>query len=116
MNVCAKASVFFCSMLYFCSAEAGQSAMQKMLNPVIEHQCVLELKDSNLWKASTFLMTAGDKRQFEQDVCSCVSANALNDVPASELAHAAVSAEAKNQLIKTAVLNTVKSCVIQQKK
>lgn len=98
------------------SVQAHQTPMQKLLKPVIEHQCALELKDSNLWKVSTYLMTDSNKLQFQNEVCRCVGENALNDVPATELAHAAVSTDAKNQLIHKAILNTVKGCVVQLKR
>ncbi|CAM4345548.1 hypothetical protein [Acinetobacter pragensis] len=116
MKTILKTAVMASAVSCFAQVQAGQSAVQKMLKPVIEHQCSMELKDSNLWKASTFLMTERNKQQFQQEVCSCVGENALNEVPAAELAHAAVSTEAKNQLIHKAVLNTVKGCVIQLKR
>ena len=116
MKLWLKAVFIGTSILLMNNVQAQQSTMQKMLKPVIEHQCALELKDSNLWKASTFLMTPPNKLQFQNEVCGCVAENALNDVPATELAHAAVSTDAKNQLIHKAVLNTVKGCVIQLKR
>lgn len=115
MKMIVRSAVFLATVLCLSHASAGQSTMQKMLKPYIEQQCALELKDSNIWKASTFLMTESNKSQFSKDVCGCVSTNALNEVPATELAHAAISTDAKNQLIKKAILNTLKSCVVQQK-
>lgn len=95
---------------------ASQSMAVKMLKPVIEHQCLTELKDSNVWKASTFLMTDHNKKQFEAEVCQCVGDNALNDVTVSEITQALLSDEAKNQLIRKATLNSIKSCVIKTKR
>ncbi|OTG91865.1 hypothetical protein B9T34_00495 [Acinetobacter sp. ANC 3813] len=115
MKVFVQSAVFVGALMSLSHAAAGQTAMQKMLKPYIEQQCASELKDSNMWKASTFLMTDSNTSQFAKDVCGCVSTNALNDVPATELAHAAVSSDAKNLLIKKAMMNTLKSCVVQQK-
>ncbi|RKG50979.1 hypothetical protein D7V64_11925 [Acinetobacter cumulans] len=95
---------------------ASQSMAVKMLKPVIERQCITELKDSNVWKASTFLMTDHNKKQFEAEVCQCVGDNALNDVTVNEITQALLSEEAKNQLIRKATLNSIKNCVIKTKK
>ena len=42
--------------------------------------------------------------------------NALNDVTVNEITQALLSEEAKNQLIRKATLNSIKSCVIKTKK
>lgn len=115
MKTVLKIALFCASLICLSDAAAEPSAVQKMLKPYIELQCAAELKASNVWKASTYFMTERNKSQFGKDVCGCVSSNALNDVPAAALAHAAVSAEVKNQLIKKAMLNTAKSCIMQQK-
>ena len=104
-------------LLGMTSAHATQqSAAVKMLKPVIERQCKTELKDSMVWKASTFLMTEGNKKQFEAEVCQCVGENALNDVTVTEMTQALVSENAKNQLIRKATVNSIKSCVIKTKR
>ena len=97
-------------------AQAQQSASVKLLQPLIEHQCVSELKDSKVWTASTFLMTEANKNQFQKEVCSCVGENVLNDVGVKDLAHAAVSEEAKRQLVRKAAMNSIKGCVLQSKR
>ncbi len=94
----------------------SQSVAVKMLKPVIEHQCLTELKASNVWKASTFLMTDHNKKQFEVEVCQCVGENALNDVTVGEMTQALVNENAKNQLIRKATVNSIKSCVIKTKR
>ncbi len=118
MSLCwiVKAGAAASMCLLVCPAFAQQSAMQKMLKPLIAHQCTIELKASNLWKASTFLMTAENKKQFEDEVCGCVSDNALNEVSAAELAHAVLNDGAKNQLIRKAAVNSVKGCIVKSKR
>ncbi|RKG31075.1 hypothetical protein [Acinetobacter tianfuensis] len=97
-------------------ANAQQSTAVKILKPVIERQCAIELNDSRAWKASSYLMTEANKQAFEKEVCSCVGENALNDVGVMEIAQAMLTEEAKNELVRKAVLNSIKSCVLQSKK
>lgn len=85
---------------------------QKVLQPVVNYQCHQELKNSKLWKATTLLIGDEKRQTWQNQTCECVSENALKDVPAQQLAQAMVNEEAKNQLIRQAVLNSVKGCIL----
>ena len=91
--------------------QAETSLAQKALKPVIEYQCGQELKDSKLWKASTYFMQPKNKAALEADVCECVGEQALKDVPTTTLLKATISEEAKNALTRQAISNTLKGCI-----
>ena len=95
---------------------AQQSTAAKILKPVIERQCLVELKDSRIWKTTSYLMSDINKQVFEKEVCGCVGENALNDVGVMEIAQAMVTEEAKNELVHKATVNSIKGCVLQMKK
>lgn len=81
-----------------CSPVLSANSMtvtQKMLKPLIQYQCNQELKQSKLWKVSTYLMTDENKSNMQKEVCDCVSDNALNEIPTTDLVKATVSDEAK---------------------
>ena len=88
---------------------------QKVLKPLVNYQCHQELQDSKLWKATTLLVGESKRQTWENQACECVSENALKDIPAQQLAHALVNEDAKNKLIRQAVLNSVKGCVLNVK-
>ena len=96
-----------------CDSHADVSVMQKALKPLIEYECEQELKASKVWKASTFLMQDSNKVQLEAKVCGCVGEHALKDVPAKTLLKTTVSEEAKNELTRQAVANSLKGCVAE---
>ena len=78
---------------------------------MIAYQCGQELKDFTVWKVSTYLMQEANKAKLEHNVCDCVGKHALKDVPTSTLLKATVNEEAKNQLARQAVANSLKGCV-----
>lgn len=96
-------------------SHANMTLTQKLLKPVIQYQCDVELNSSKLWKLSTSLMTTPNKTQLQKEVCECVATNALNDISTQDLLKATLSEEAKNAVAKQAVLNSVKSCILQSK-
>ena len=86
------------------------SLTQKMLKPVLEQSCKSELNDSKIWQSAALFMSSERQSSVQKQICGCVSDNALKDVSAKDLAMASFSEEAKNSLIKQAVLNSVKGC------
>jgi hypothetical protein len=98
-------------LAFWTHSHADISLTQKALKPVIAYQCGQELKDSTVWKVSTYLMQDANKAKLEHKVCDCVGEHALKDVPASTLLKATVNEEAKNQLARQAVANSLKGCV-----
>lgn len=91
--------------------QAQANLTQKMLSPVIEYQCKQELKQSKTWKVATFLMSDASKEKMQSNVCQCVGKHAVDDVKATDVLKASISEDAKNQLVRQAVLNSVKGCV-----
>lgn len=100
----------FSTLLLGCVGTAASP--QKVLKPVVNYQCHQELKNSKLWKATTLVVGQEKRQAWQNQACECVSENALKDVPAQQLAHAMVNEEAKNQLVRQAVLNSVKGCIL----
>ncbi|ATO20080.1 hypothetical protein BS636_10635 [Acinetobacter sp. LoGeW2-3] len=98
-------------LAFWTNSHADMSLTQKALKPVIAYQCGQELKDSKVWKVSTFLMQDANKAKLEHNVCNCVGEKALKDIPATTLLKATVNEEAKNQLARQAVANSLKGCV-----
>lgn len=117
MNLKRRLRLFLtCSIVLLTGQACADSTLaQRALKPVIQYQCENELKQSKVWKVSTYLMSDLNKQKLQNEVCDCVSKNALNDIPAKDLVKATVSEEAKNELAKKAVLNSVKACVLELK-
>ncbi len=92
-------------------SHADMSLTRKVLKPVIAYQCGEELKQSKLWKVSTYLMQDSNKAKLEHNVCNCVGEKALIDVPASTLLKAIVNEEAKKELTQKAITNSLKGCL-----
>ena len=111
-----KYLLFVITMLFSAYVAAEMSLTQKMLKPVIEYQCVAELKDSKIWTASTYFMLDANKSKLQSEVCGCIGEHALENVPAKTLLHATVSEDAKNQLVKQAMLNSLKGCMFEKTK
>lgn len=96
---------------FWTHSQSDMSLTQKALKPVIAYQCGQELKESKIWKVSTYLMQDSNKAKLEHNVCNCVGEKALKDIPATTLLKATVSEEAKNQVARQAVANSLKGCV-----
>lgn len=99
------------SFLSFSAVAQSQTLTQKMLAPVISLRCESELNTSKLWRASTVLMSQNKRDDLKTKICDCVGDNALNGVDKKTIAKAMVNDEHKNELIKTAVLNSLNACV-----
>jgi len=87
------------------------STAQKLLKPLIELQCRNELKASKIWQASSYLWSESELRKAQNNICGCVSENALNDVPTKDLLFATMDEDVKEKLVKQAVVNSIKGCV-----
>ncbi|MFV5491143.1 hypothetical protein [Acinetobacter sp. ASP199] len=98
-------------LAFWTYSHADISLTQKALKPVIVYQCGQELKDSTVWKVSTYLMQDANKAKLQHNVCDCVGEHALKDVPTSTLLKATVNEEVKNQLARQAVANSLKGCI-----
>lgn len=113
MNLLAKILMVFCSMQSITVMAATiqeQTWTQKVFKPLIELQCANELKSSKIWQASSFFFSAEQQQKAQQNICGCVSDNALNDVSTKELLLASVNETAKNKLINHAISNSLKGC------
>lgn len=111
-----KYLLFVFALLFSAYLAAEMSLTQKMLKPVIEYQCVVELKDSKIWNASTYFMLDANKNKLQSEVCGCIGEYALENVPTKTLLQATVSEEAKNKLVKQVVLNSLKGCMFEKSK
>ena len=83
MNLLSKILMVFCSMQSITVMAATiqeQTWTQKVFKPLIELQCANELKSSKIWQASSFFFSAEQQQKAQQNICGCVSDNALNDV------------------------------------
>lgn len=92
------------------------SMTQKLLKPVVEYQCAAELKDSKLWKASTYFMLDANKTKLQTETCACIGEHALENVPAKTLLQATISDDVKNQLVRQAMINSLKGCLLESNK
>lgn len=84
---------------------------QKMLRPVIAHECQSELTKSKVWKASSLFLAAETQNQIKDQACTCVSQHALDDVATSQILKATVSETAKKELVRQAVVNSLSGCL-----
>lgn len=111
-----KYLLFVVALLSSVLASAEMSLTQKMLKPVIEYQCAAELKDSKIWKASTYFMLDSSKNKLQNEVCGCIGEHALENVPAKTLLQATINDDVKNKLVKQAMLNSLKGCLLEKNK
>lgn len=93
------------------SDEQYKSVSQKVLKPVIAHQCQTELVQSKVWKASSLFLSADTQKQIKDQACECVSEHALDDVSTTTMLKATISKETKNELVRQAVLNSLSGCL-----
>lgn len=94
------------------SAMAEQKSLaQKVLKPVILHQCQQELAQSKLWHAATLLLAEQKKRHIANQTCECVGEHALNDIKTTDLAKVMISEDTKKQVIQQAIKNSISMCV-----
>jgi hypothetical protein len=93
------------------SDEQQKSVSQKVLKPVIAHQCQAELVQSKVWKASSLFLSADTQKQIKDQACECVSEHALDDVSTTTMLKATISKETKNELVRQAVLNSLSGCL-----
>lgn len=106
-------SVAMTTFLLSVSAVAAPSLTQKVLKPVIAYQCQQELKESKVWKAASWLMTAEQKQSNRDSICGCVSEHAMNEMGAKDVALALVNEAEKDKLVRKAVVNSLKGCMAQ---
>lgn len=107
-----KVFILALSSLWFStSGWAAPSLTQKVLKPVIAYQCQQELKESKIWRAASWLMTAEQKQSNQDSICGCVSDNAMNDMGAKEVALALFNEAEKDKLVRKAVMNSLKGCI-----
>ena len=95
------------------SHTTAASLTQKMLRPVIAYQCQQELKDSKVWSAASWLMSAQQKQTHQDRICGCVSQHAMNDMDAKDVALAVINEDEKNRLVRQAVMNSLKGCIAE---
>ena len=93
------------------SDEQQKTISQKVLKPVIAHQCKSELVKSKLWKASTLFLSDDTQTQIKDQACECVSEHALDDVSTSTMLKATVSSTTKDELVRQAVMNSLSGCL-----
>jgi hypothetical protein len=108
-TLCVASSILLLSL----SVEAAPSLTQKVLKPVIAYQCQQELKQSKVWRAASWLMTAEQKQSNQASICACVSDNAMNEMGAKDIALALVNEAEKDKLVRKAVINSLKGCMAQ---
>lgn len=84
---------------------------QKMLRPVIAHECQSELVKSKVWKASSLFLSSDRQNQIKEQACTCVSEHALDDVSTGTMLKATVSKATKEELVRQAVLNSLSGCL-----
>lgn len=89
----------------------NKTLSQKMLRPVIAHECQSELTKSRVWKASSLFLAKDTQTQIKDQACACVSEHALDDVATSQILKATVSETAKNELVRQAVVNSLSGCL-----
>lgn len=111
-NLFKLAAVAVCSTLLLGCVGTAVSP-QKVLKPVVNYQCHQELQNSKLWKVTSFVIGQEKRQVWQNQACECVSENALKDVPAETLLKATVNEDAKNELIRQAIANSLKGCVAE---
>ena len=102
--------IFVLFAVYLLKTDTGLT--QKLLKPVVVYQCGAELEATRLWKVSTALLGEEKKNQLQTKICGSMGDNALKDIPATLLLHAAVDEQVKKQVVQQGVLNTLKGCVV----
>lgn len=79
----------------------------------VDQTCRAQLTNNQYYKLASVAMTEQQKAALQDNVCGCVSENAVNNVTIVDIATAATNATTRNQLVTQAVANTLQTCVSQ---
>lgn len=79
----------------------------------VDQRCRSELANNQYYKLASVAMTDQQKTTLQDNVCGCVSQNALQNVNIVDLATAATNNTARTQLVTKAVAGTLQTCVGQ---
>lgn len=79
----------------------------------VDQKCRAELTGNQYYKVASIAMTDQQKIALQDNVCGCVSQNAMQNVNIVDLATAASSSTARTQLVTKAVAGTLQTCVGQ---
>ena len=101
-----------CMLSQISFAESDRSLLRKALDKAVELKCQSELQQSAIFKGARFLMTEEAAENSKQQICACVGENALNDVQGTQILKATFNEEEKNQLVKQAIVNSLRHCTL----
>lgn len=79
----------------------------------VDQKCRSELTGNQYYKLASVAMTDQQKIALQDNVCGCVSQNALQNVNIVDLATAATNNTARTELVTKAVAGTLQTCVAQ---
>lgn len=79
----------------------------------VDQKCRSELTGNQYYKVASLAMTDTQKTALQDNICGCVSQNALQNVNIVDLATAATNNTARTQLVTKAVAGTLQTCVGQ---
>ena len=79
----------------------------------VDQTCRVQLTNNTVWRTASIAMTDQQKITLQDNVCGCVSQNAVKNVNIVDLATAATNPTARTQIVTQAVANTLQTCVVQ---
>lgn len=79
----------------------------------VDQKCRSELTNNQYYKMASIAMTPQQQQTLQDNVCGCVSQNAVQNVNIVDLATAATSNTARTALVTKTVANTLQTCVGQ---
>ncbi len=79
----------------------------------VDQKCRSELTRNQYYKLASVAMTDTQKTSLQDNICGCVSQNAMQNVNIVDLATAATNSTARAQLVTKAVTSTLQTCVGQ---
>lgn len=79
----------------------------------VDQKCRSELTGNQYYKLASVALSDQQKTTLQDNVCGCVTQNAMQNVNIVDIATAATNASARTQLVTKAVTGTLQTCVGQ---
>lgn len=79
----------------------------------VDQKCRSELTNNQYYKMASIAMNSQQQQAIQDNVCGCVSQNAVQNVNIVDLATAATSNTARTALVTKTVANTLQTCIGQ---
>lgn len=92
------------------AVSTASSLGMSVLQTAVDSKCHSELDDNQIWSVAKLALSETQQQNIEDNVCSCVSENAAEDVTMTQLAQAAIDSSYRTQVVAQVVSNSLQSC------